>query len=81
MTNKRKLALAILTAGICALAAGTATAQPYPSRPIKFVVPFAPGGVDVTARVIGDRLGPALGQPIVVENRSGGAGGQVFIGG
>ena len=53
----------------------TAAAQPYPSKPVKVVVPFAAGGaVDILTRVLADRLGPALGQNIVVEPVAGAGG-------
>jgi tripartite-type tricarboxylate transporter receptor subunit TctC len=56
-------------------AAVPALAQQYPTRPVRFVVPFPPGGsVDTLARTIGPRLTDALGQQIVVDNRPGGNG-------
>lgn len=72
MNAKRILCLA---ASIVMLAGtGIASAQQYPSRPLRMIVPFAPGGsTDIMGRLVGQRLGDALGQQIVVDNR-GGAG-------
>ncbi|MEJ7931431.1 tripartite tricarboxylate transporter substrate binding protein [Ramlibacter sp. AN1015] len=68
----------ILVAGaIALLAAPSALAQDYPSRPIKMIVPFAAGGgMDTVGRLLGRELSEAMGQPVVVENR-GGAGGVI----
>lgn len=66
------VSLGILIAA-CAASPDTAFAQAYPSRPIRLLVPLAPGGGnDTAARVIGQKLAEALGQPVVVENRPGG---------
>ncbi len=78
-------AIGLATARIClalslapALIAAPAAAQNYPTKPIRFVIPYAPGGVaDIAARVVGQKLTEAWGQQIVVENRPGGNG---FIG-
>jgi tripartite-type tricarboxylate transporter receptor subunit TctC len=63
-----------LLAALC-LVAASAGAQTYPAKPVKIIVPFAPGGnVDVTARIIAPALQEALGQPVVIENKPGAAG-------
>src|SRR3954468_21378337 len=58
------------------LALGAAQAQDaYPSKPIKVVVPYAPGGaVDITARIVTDQMRQALGQPFIIENKPGAFG-------
>ena len=68
MNTVTRLALAF----ILALSAGAASPQQYPSRPIRFIVGFPPGGsADPTTRIIGAALAQQLGQPVVVENRPG----------
>ena len=60
-----------------AFACAAATAQPYPSRVVKLIVPFPPGSTpDIVGRTLGAKLQEALGQPVVVENRTG-AGGNI----
>lgn len=76
--NEFKLLVALVAVTLFAWIAGAApgNAQSYPSRPIKVVVPFPPGGpTDGMARIISERLGAVLGQPIVIENRGGAGGG------
>ena len=53
----------------------TALGQAYPSKPVRMIVPFGAGGMmDTVARAMGNRLGEALGQPVVIDNRGGGGG-------
>ena len=67
-----RLLLGVLVALLCA---GTAAAQDWPAKPIRIVVPFAPGGAaDVWARVVAEPLSAALKQPVVIENRGGSGG-------
>jgi tripartite-type tricarboxylate transporter receptor subunit TctC len=67
--------LAAATAAVLINAAGRAAAQTYPTRPIRFVVPFAAGGgVDLTARIVAQKMSEGLGQPILIENRTGAGG-------
>lgn len=67
------VAIALLTSAFCASAAQTA--MPYPIRPIRMIVPFAPGGgTDLMARALAVRYNESWGQPVVVDNRAGGGG-------
>ena len=78
MNKPHKLAFAlVLSAGALAGAGATAQAAGYPERPIRVIVPFAPGGsTDIIARLVTQRMSQELGQPMVVENK-GGAGGAI----
>jgi tripartite-type tricarboxylate transporter receptor subunit TctC len=68
-------ALRIAATAAALLAAGASLAQQYPSKPIRYIVPFAPGGgIDIFSRAFAPRLSAQLGQPVVVENRPASAG-------
>ena len=63
---------------LCCLASilcGAAVAQPYPAKPIRFVVPFGPGGVgDITARTVAQKMGETMGQQFIIDNRPSAGG-------
>jgi tripartite-type tricarboxylate transporter receptor subunit TctC len=78
MKSMGRLTAAILAFLFTGLVPGAAPAQDaYPAKPIRFILPFPPGGgTDILGRIIAERLSATLGQPVVTENR-GGAGGNV----
>ena len=81
MPTQRRTVLHSFAASTLALATGASLAQtaPWPNKPIRYIVPFAPGGTtDILARMFGEKLAIALGQPIVVENKPG-QGGSVGV--
>ena len=75
LTFQRRILPLLAATMALALFAATAAAQTFPSRPIKIVVPNAAGGAaDLTARTVGQKLGEALGQPVIVENKASAGG-------
>ncbi len=75
MSGKLSLAMAVAAA----LCAGAAAAQTYPTKPIRFIIPFTPGGnTDVLGRLLGQKLTETWGQQVVIDNRAG-AGGTVGV--
>ena len=72
IVNKLFTIVGMLTALLCA---NPTSAQPYPNRPIKLIVPYAPGGnTDIVARIFGQKLSERIGQPVVFDNRGGATG-------
>jgi len=75
MLQRRSLLTSLALAALCT----TAWSQTYPERPVKLIVPYAPGGsADIVARLIADEWGKALGKPVFIENK-GGAGGNLGV--
>ena len=61
--------------GLITAAAIVASAADYPTRPIRYIVAFSPGGInDIMARIVGQKLNEAWGQPVIVDNRPGAGG-------
>ena len=77
---KRRAFITLLGGAALILAAGAKATEPFPTRPIRLIVPYpAGGGTDIVGRVLGQKLHESLGQPIVVDNR-GGAGSTIGTG-
>jgi tripartite-type tricarboxylate transporter receptor subunit TctC len=75
MLNMLRVVCLGMSVGACVLAQSATAQGTYPTKAIKIIAPVQPGGgVDLVARTIGDRISKALGQPVVVENQSGGGG-------
>jgi tripartite-type tricarboxylate transporter receptor subunit TctC len=75
MSNPTRRSVLAGLAGLATLEARAALAQSYPQKPVSLIVPWAPGGsTDILARIVGQHLYQSMGQPIVIENRTGAAG-------
>ena len=76
--HRRDLLTTAVAFGVGAALVVPVLAQPYPSRPIKMIVGFPPGGpTDTVARIAAERLSLSLGQPVIIDNRPGGAAGTI----
>ena len=75
LRRRRELLIALIALAWATQVTAADSGQSYPNRPVRFIVPFAPGGsTDTLARTVGQKLGEALGDQVVVDNRSGGNG-------
>ena len=75
MCRRKSSATAVVLAVALGGASLGAFAQAWPAKPIRLIIPFAPGGTtDIVARIVGDKLGREMGQPVIIENRAGGGG-------
>ncbi|MFM8664791.1 MAG: Bug family tripartite tricarboxylate transporter substrate binding protein [Betaproteobacteria bacterium] len=73
--HRRALLKTLAVTGAAALTSPVLAQAPWPNRPIRYIVPFAPGGTtDILGRVVGEKLAVALGQPVVIENKPGQGG-------
>ena len=72
MSAMNTLTRSIFASSLLALSVSTSWAQAYPNKPVKLIVPFAPGGfTDVVARILGQKLSTSMGQQFVIENKAG----------
>ncbi len=75
MARSRNFAALLLAPLLVALATSAALAQNYPNKPVRLVLPYAPGGIiDYVGRTLAQHLGEPIGQPVVAENRPGAGG-------
>jgi len=73
--ERRAAGLRVLAAVLMLTAGSVALAQSYPNKPIRYIIPFPPGGTtDIVGRLVADQMSRVIGQPLVVENRGGGGG-------
>ncbi|MFN5498625.1 MAG: Bug family tripartite tricarboxylate transporter substrate binding protein, partial [Burkholderiales bacterium] len=72
MTHKRKTLVGVALLMLASLCTSVQAQTAWPNKAIRIVVPYAPGGAnDILARVVAEKLAPALGQPVLVENKPG----------